>query len=169
MARAPSYTPAQEVEVSTLARAGKTLNEIMEATGLSQGVVQGIKRKAGLVEPRGTRGPRQGVARKRADGVDSQISFLNLSAFTVEEEEEETEGEALLTLREELTNLQREKIGTARKLSALTRAEAWWKLRIVRVTSGDEDPGSVPPDDWTGEVEEEEAPSGARKRGSKKR
>lgn len=178
MPRAPSYTPQQEVEVSTLARAGKTIQEIMEATGLSQGVIQGIKKKAGLVSPRGM-GPRKaGVSRARAKGDGgSQLGFLDLEAFVPSEPEEAEEDSAkmelILQLREEQNNIERELISTARKVAALERAKAWWQLRILRVSSGEEDPGSVPPDDWTGEgpsgkAHEVEEPA-PKKKGSRKR
>lgn len=169
------YTEDQYKEAIAMLRQGQTIAAIAASVGISSAQVQSIRNRAlregisGIPEPR----PRQS---RRAAGISAvrpatqQTSIDRLIAnFMPEEEEEEESSQALaLQLREELANLQRERIATSRRLEALQRAEAWWLLRITRVEQGEEDPGSVPESDWEPGAEEEEAAPPARKKAGRK-
>lgn len=152
--RSPSYSQAEHDAVVSLLQKGKTYAEIEEETGLSTGVIGGIKRKAGLVK---TRGGRKSSASPKPSGsskspVDSLLRPF-LSAVKEEEPEGPTESEQIIQLREELANIERESLQVARRHEALKLAHSWWTLRLLRLNEGEEDPGPKPPQGWHGEEE----------------
>lgn len=142
--RAPSYSKRDYNSAVTFLKAGNTIAHVMAKMGLSQGVVTGIKRKAGLAKTRAPRG--QGKTKKaKRSPVDGLLRPFLSQIAVAKSEKEPSEPAILARLRGELKGIQTDLAETARRHKALSLARGHWQLRILRISKGENDPGAIPP------------------------